>query len=66
MAYTPEMNKSSQRYVRHGQKSILIKFRKDDYDKIIQPAVQKTGMPMVTFIKEAIFEKIEREQLLDR
>lgn len=29
---------------------------------IIEPAIKKSGLPTVTYIKQAIYEKIEREK----
>lgn len=65
MAYSQKTNIASQKYVKEKQKSILIKFKKDIYEQEIEPAIRKSGLPIVTFIKDAIYEKCERDGLLN-
>lgn len=63
MAYTNASNKANQKYVREHQKQISIKYKKEDYENMIAPAIDKSGLPMATFIKQAIAEKIKRDGL---
>ncbi len=62
MTYSESSKKASAKYIKEKQKSILIKFKKDDYINRIAPAIEESGLPVVTFIKRAIDEKIERDK----
>ena len=61
MAYTERQNKTNQKYVREHQKQIMVKYRKDVYAENIEPFVKASGLPVATFIKEAVAEKIDRD-----
>lgn len=63
MTYSPKYKESSMKYVREKQKSILLRIKKDDYESIVEPAIKKSGLGIATFIKKAIYEKIERDGL---
>lgn len=66
MTYYKEWGKeATKKYIRNNQKRININYKIDFFANYIEPAIKKTGKPMATFIKEAIVEKIERENLLD-
>ena len=52
------------KYIKSKQQEIKIRYRKDEFDERIQPAIKKSGLPTATFIKDAIEEKIERDKLL--
>lgn len=62
MAYSKAANQSAMKYTKEKQKSILLKIKKDDFETIIEPAIKKSGLPTVTYIKQAIYEKVEREK----
>ncbi len=62
MAYSESSKKASEKYIKEKQKSILVKFKKDDFTERIAPAIKESGLPVVTFIKKAIDEKIERDE----
>lgn len=66
MAYNESAMKSSIKYVKDHQKQIMIKYKNEDYKQRIQPAIEKSGLPTATFIKQAIDEKIERDGLLEQ
>lgn len=66
MSYSKHQNEYNKEYVKECQKQIMIKYRRDDYDNRIRPAIAKSGMPTATFIKQAIQEKIERDGLLEK
>ena len=51
---------ASKKYIKEKQKSILLRWKKDDWESRIEPAIKATGMPVVTFIKEAVEEKLKR------
>lgn len=63
MAYTHAANKANQKYVREHQKQISVKYKKEYYENVIAPAINKSGIPTATFIKQAIAEKIKRDGL---
>ena len=62
MAYNKSGNESAKRYVKEKQHSILLRFKKETFETDIKPYIDKSGLPVVTFIKQAIKEKIEREK----
>lgn len=63
MAYNESSKKATLKYMREKVKVINIRFKKEDYDKDILPAINKTGLPVATFVKQAIEEKIIRDGL---
>lgn len=64
MAYDETAKKATIKYIKDKQQRLEIKYKKNEYDTIIQPAIEKSGLPAATFIKQAIQEKIERDNLL--
>lgn len=52
-------------YVRDKQSRIAVNWLKEDYEGRVKPAIQKSGMPVSTFIKAAVNEKILRDELDD-
>ena len=63
MAYDEVAKKATIKYVKEHQKQIMIKYKNEEYDQRIQPAIEKSGLPTATFIKQAIDEKIDRDGL---
>ena len=61
MTYSESSKRASMKYIKEKQKSILLKIKKSDFENIIQPAIEKSGLPTSTFIKDAIYEKIKRD-----
>lgn len=64
MAYDEVAKQATLKYIKSKQQEIKIRYRKDEFDERIQPAIKKSGLPTATFIKDAIEEKIERDKLL--
>lgn len=64
MAYDEVSKRATLKYIKSKQQEIKIRYRKDEFDERIQPAIKKSGLPTATFIKDAIEEKIERDKLL--
>ncbi len=58
MSYGKSANKSAQKYKSISQKQIALSYKKDEYEKEILPAIEKSGLPVATYIKLAIAEKI--------
>jgi len=50
-------------YQRNNIKRIPFDVQKSYYNEVLKPATEKAGMKMNEFIKAAIAEKIERENL---
>ena len=61
MGYTQKSNKNSIKYVKDHQKVIMIRYMNTVFENEIMPFVEKSGMKLATFIKQAIKEKIERD-----
>ncbi len=65
MAYNEISKKATMKYMKEKMKIINLRIKKSDYEQFIQPAIERSGMPVATFIKQAIDEKIKRDGLLD-
>ena len=61
--YNESSKKADLKYKKEKTRGILIRYRNEDYDRI-SGAIKKSGLPVATFIKHAINEKIERDGLL--
>lgn len=66
MTYTNAANKAAQKYVRTKQKQIAIKYKKEEFEERILPAIAASGLPIATYFKKAVEEKIERDQKKDK
>lgn len=66
MAYSKEQMVRSIKYVKEHQKQVVVKYKNEEFESRIRPAVEKSGMPMATFIKQAVNEKILRDGLLEQ
>ena len=59
--YNESRKQSTTKYIRNNQKRIDLKIKKEVWENEIEPAILRSGLPVSTYIKQAIFEKIERE-----
>ena len=50
------------KYQKEKLKRIPLNVQLDYYNNVLKPAAEKSGLPVNTFIKQAIQEKIERDQ----
>lgn len=64
MAYDEIAKKATLKYRKDKQHPISLAYKQEEYVHRIKPAIEKSGLPTATFIKQAIDEKIERDQLL--
>lgn len=64
MAYSEAAKRATIKYTQEKVKRLEIRYTKEEFEQRIEPAVEKSGIPVATFIKEAIEEKIERDQLI--
>lgn len=62
MTYSNATKKATLKYIKEKQAQVTVRFRKDDYDNRILPAIKKSGKPVSTYIKDAVDEKIRRDQ----
>ena len=63
MPYTKIQKDATIKYIKEKQKSIKLRILKEDYESRVEPAIKRSGLPVATFIKKAIDEKIERDGL---
>ncbi len=62
MAYNETAKKATMKYIKDKMQQFTIRFKKDDYENRIKPAIEASGLAPTTFIKQAIDEKIERDR----
>ena len=60
MAKTEAARKAEAKYKEKSIKRVPLDMQKDYYESVLLAAAEKAGMPVNTFIKEAIAEKIAR------
>lgn len=58
--YDEKAKEWSMKYIREKQKEITVRFKKTDFESRIAPAIEASGLPTATFIKQAVEEKIAR------
>lgn len=63
MPYTKEQKDATIRYIKKRQHQIVIRYKEDEFEHEICPAIRKSNMKTATFIKRAVREKIERDGL---
>ena len=63
MAYNETAKKATMKYIKEKMQQFTIRFKQSDYDERIKPAIEASGLKPTTFIKKAIDEKIERDNL---
>lgn len=61
--YNPKNSKYSQKYNREHYKNAAVTLPKEFYDGILKPLCDGLGMSVSSFVRDAITEKIERENL---
>ena len=63
--YDPKAGKKATlKYIKTKQVQKIIRWKKEDYESYIEPAIKESGMAVSTFIKEAVDEKIRRQMKL--
>ena len=58
MAYSVNQKTSTIKYIREKQQEIKIRYKKSEFDEYVMPAIKESGLPVATFVKQAINEKI--------
>ncbi len=58
MGYNDASKKSTMKYIKEKQQEIKVRYKKDEYENDILPVIEQSGLPVATFIKQAVSEKI--------
>lgn len=58
--YNMAIPEKQKKYHEKAIKRVPLDMQKDFYNDVLKPAADSTGIPVNTFIKHAIMEKIER------
>lgn len=53
-------NKSAIKYKKEKQHRVEVSWKKADFTERIEPVIKESGLPVATFIKDAVDEKIKR------
>ncbi len=61
MAYNPKRNDYIDKYKSDHYKRVAVDFKKSYYDETLKPAADSAGVPVASYIKEAVSEKINRD-----
>lgn len=61
--YTEAQKRASIKYAQGKLKRIPLDVQIEYYENTLKPAAEKSGLPLNTFIKQAIQEKIQRDHL---
>ncbi len=60
--YNPNWGKeATQKYIKDKQQRVEVKWKKTEYAEHIEPAIKKSGLPVSTYIKRAVEEKISND-----
>ena len=62
MAYDKAANKAVLKYKKEKQHPISLSYRQEEYENRIRPAIEASGLPVATYIKQAVDEKILRDR----
>ena len=63
MSVSESQKRAAIKYQKEKIKRVPLDVQKSYYEEVLKPAADKAGMPVNAFIKAAITEKIERENL---
>ena len=62
MSYGEKSKKSTMKYIKDKQQEIKVRYKKDEYLLEILPTIKRSGLPVATYIKLAIAEKIASDK----
>lgn len=65
MSYDESTKKATMKYIKDKQQEIKVRYKKDEYEKEILPAIEKSGLAVATYIKQAVSEKIMSDVISD-
>ena len=61
MAYNKTSKRATEKYMKEKLKQINVRFKKEEYEHLIKPLIDKSGERIVTYIKIALKEKLQKE-----
>ena len=61
--YDDKAKEATLKYIKEKQHRIFLNYKKDVWNDNIRPVIEKLGMPVGTFIKIAVYEKILSDNL---
>lgn len=64
MTYSDKGKGYSMKYMKDKQLRVPLNWLKEDFENRVRPAIQRTGVPVSTFIKDAVNEKLVRDGLI--
>lgn len=62
--YNTSAKNANLKYLKNNQKRVSLNWLKDDFEQRVEPAIKKSGLPVSTFIKQAVEEKLIKDGLL--
>ena len=62
MSYDESAKKSTMKYIKEKQHEIKLRYKKEEYENHVLPSVTKSGLPIATYIKQAVYEKIKADE----
>lgn len=63
MPYSKASKEATLKHRKNNRKQVALEYKIDEYELEIEPAIKASGLRIATFIKLAIREKIERDNL---
>ncbi len=60
--YNEVSKKATIKYIKDKQKRIAVNWLKTDFEERIKPAIDKSGLSVSTYFKQAVEEKIQRDK----
>lgn len=63
MTYTKAGMRAANRYTKKHLKRVEVRFQKEEFESKIKPAADAAGLPVGTYIKQAVYEQIERDKI---
>ena len=61
MQYKKTSKRATEKYMKEKLKQINVRFKKEEYEHLIKPLIDKSGERIVTYIKIALKEKLQKE-----
>ncbi len=58
MSYDNASKQATMKYIKEKQQEIKVRYKKNEFENEILPAIEQSGLPVATFIKQAVSEKI--------
>ncbi len=59
--YNNKSKEATIKYMKEKLKQLNIRFKKDEYEEVIKPLIDRSGLKPITYIKLALKEKLNRD-----